>query len=94
LKEEDEMATSSTNRRSQSRRTSDLLDRARQEATMPRLFAAGVLTAGAAAYALLRDPDRRERLQQRTQNYLDRASTWWNAQKGSETPSSAAIPIS
>jgi hypothetical protein len=95
MKEEDDMATTSSgNRRSRSTRSSDLFDRARQEATMPRLFAAGALAAGAAVYALLRDPDRRERLKQRTQDYVDRASDWWNTQKRAETPSGAAVPIS
>jgi hypothetical protein len=93
--EEDEMATaSSNNRRRRSARAGEFFDRARQEATLPRLFAAGFVAAGATAYALLRDPERRERLKLRAQTYVDSAAAWWNDQQRSETPAAAAIPIS
>jgi hypothetical protein len=39
-------------------------DTARREATTPRIAAAVAIGAAAAAYGLLRDPDRRERLRQ------------------------------
>ena len=89
------MASKSANsRRNYSTRANDLVHRASQEATAPRLAAAGALTLGAAAYALLRDPERRGRLKNRAQEYIDLASAWWNADSQRQQPASAAqIPV-
>ncbi len=91
------MASKSANtRRNYSARANDLMHRASQEATAPRLAAAGALTLGAAAYALLRDSERRERLKSRAQEYIDLASAWWNADKPPQQPvaTAAQIPVS
>jgi len=94
---EDEMPTESANsRRGYSARANDLAHRVRQEATAPRIAAAGALTLGAAAYALLRDPARRERLKDRAQEYIDLASAWWNSDSRPQPSAVSAshIPVS
>lgn len=74
-------------------RAGDMLGKAREEATMPRLLAAGAVAAGAAAYALLREPARRERIRETARDYIDRGTKWW--QGGSQSPPAAteiAVP--
>ena len=83
-----------SNNRSYSRRASQLLDRARGEATTSRLIAAGTVAAGAAAYALLRDPQRRDRLMSSARAYLDRGTAWWNENTRKEEPSASGIAVS
>lgn len=85
------MATKSANgSRNYSARANNFMQRAQQEATGPRLAAAGALALGAAAYAVLRDPGRRERLKDRAQEYVDLASAWWNADSGPQ-PQTASV---
>jgi hypothetical protein len=95
---EDGMATKSANgSRRYSARANDFMHKAQQEATAPRLVAAGALALGAAAYAVLRDPGRRERLKGRAQEYMDLASAWWNAdstQPQQPAVSAVHIPVS
>ncbi len=86
------MPTKSVNRNSFSSRASDFVDRARNEATPARLVAAGTLAAGATAYAVLRDPARRERMRDGAQSFIDRGLNWWRDGELRQTP--AAEPIS
>lgn len=87
------MANTSANSR-RSSRVGEFMDRARKEATLPRMVAAGTVAAGAAAYALLRDPARRERLKKSARDYVERGSAWWNDGRGSQkTPSASHIPV-
>lgn len=72
-------------------RAGEMLGRARQEATTPRILAAGAVAAGATAYALLRDPVRRERLKDMAQDYIDRGSAWW---QGKSPPAANEITVS
>jgi hypothetical protein len=82
-----------SNNRSYSARASRLMGRARQEATPSRLIAAGTLAAGAAAYALLRDPERRDRLTKSARDYLDRGMAWWDQSTRNEAPSASNIAV-
>lgn len=89
------MATKSQGRgQSYSARAGNLFGRARQEATPSRLIAAGALAAGAAAYAVLRDPARRERIRESARDYLDRGTAWWQGSDSSRAPSAVGIPVS
>lgn len=68
--------------RSYSRRAADMLDTARENATAPRVAAAGAVALGALAFAYMRDKDRRDRLTRTARDYTDRATNWWHgAQK-------------
>lgn len=69
-------------------RAGDMFGRAREEATMPRLLAAGAVATGAAAYALLREPARRERIRETVRDYIDRGTRWW--QGGTQSPPPAS----
>jgi hypothetical protein len=82
-----------TNNRGYYDRAGDVLGRARQEATTPRIIAAGAVAAGAAAYALLRDPARRERIRGFAQDYIDRGSAWWQ-ERSSSPPVASEITVS
>jgi len=88
------MASKSSTNRTYSERAGRLMNQARQEATTPRLIAAGTIAAGAAAYALLRDPARRDRLIQSARDYVDRGTAWWNQSRASETPAASEITVS
>jgi hypothetical protein len=94
LIKEVDMVSKTNSSGSYSDRASDLLSRARGEATTPRLIAAGAVAAGAGAYALLRDADRRERLTTVARSYADRVASWWNESRGrSEKPTAAEITL-
>lgn len=74
--------------RSFSDRARETWEATRREATPPRLAAAGVLALGAAAYGLLRDPARRERL---SSSVRDLSQRYGLQRETSPTASSIAI---
>lgn len=69
------------------------LSSARREATAPRLATVGALALGAAAYGLLRDPDRRERLTRSARELSDRLMSGWSRQPANPTPTASGIAI-
>lgn len=75
-------------------RAGEYLSRARQEATTPRLIAAGAVAAGAAAYALLRDASRRDLIRESARDYLDRGMAWWHSGSTAEAPAASEIAVS
>jgi hypothetical protein len=56
------MSTTTADNRGFAKRARTSLNAARREATAPRLATVGVLALGAAAFSLLRNPQRRQRL--------------------------------
>lgn len=69
------------------------LSSARREATVPRLATVGALALGAAAFGLLRNPDRRERLTKSARDLSDRLASSWGRQSANSAPSASAITI-
>jgi len=90
------MANTSANGSSRrSGRAGDFMQRARQQATLPRILTAGAVAAGAATiYAVLRDPARRERLKQSARDYMERGMSWWNERGTESAPSARHVPVS
>jgi hypothetical protein len=85
--------TQGRSRRSYYDRAGEMVGRARQEATTSRIVAAGVVATGAAAYALLRDPSRREQLKATAQDYINRGTAWWQGQSNAQ-PAASEITVS
>lgn len=86
------MATTASARRSRSSRGADWMESVREQATTSRLVAGAALAVGAAVYALMRDPARRDSLKQKAQGYLDRGKEWWNAEPAVTEPSPVQLP--
>jgi hypothetical protein len=82
-----------SNRRGFRNRARIGLNSARREATAARLATVGALALGAAAYGLLRDPDRRERLSKSARDLSDRLMSGWSRQSASPTPGASGIAI-
>lgn len=81
-----------TNRRGFGNRARMGLTSARREATAPRLATVGALALGAAAFGLLRNPERRERLFKNARGLSDRL-TGWGRQSANPAPSASGIAI-
>lgn len=69
------------------------LNSARREATAPRLATVGALALGAAAFGLLRNPDRRERLTKSARDLSDRLTSGWGRQSANPAPNASGITI-
>ena len=82
-----------SNRRGFRNRARMGLNSARREATAPRLATVGALALGAAAYGLLRDPDRRGRVIKSARDFSDRLMSAWSRPTAHSAPSASGIAI-
>lgn len=87
------MASKANGNQSYKAQASELLSRTRDQATMPRVLAASAVAAGAGVFALLRNPERRERLKGMAHDYSERASGWWNEGRRQKAPSASEISL-
>jgi hypothetical protein len=81
------------NRRGFGNRARMGLNSARREATAPRLATVGALALGAAAFGLLRNPERRERLTRNARDLSNRLMSGWGRQSANPTPNASGIAI-
>ncbi len=87
------MATKANGNQGYRAQATEMLSRTREQATMPRMLAAGAVAAGAGVFALLRNPERRERLKGMAHDYSERVSGWWNEARGQKPPSASEISV-
>lgn len=79
------------NRRGFRKRARLGLDEARRQATVPRLATVGALALGAAAYGLLRDPGRRERLTRSVRDLSNRLMSGRSRQSANAAPTASGM---
>jgi hypothetical protein len=87
------MNTTTADNRSFTTRARTSLDAARKEATAPRLVTVGALALGAAAFGLLRNPQRRHRLAKSMRDLYERIPGRTDHAPQQQAPNASAITI-
>jgi hypothetical protein len=87
------MNTTTADNRGFATRARTSLDAARKEATAPRLATVGALALGAAAFGLLRNPQRRQRLAKSMKDLYRRIPGRTDYAPQQQAPNASAITI-